>query len=87
MSEPEATTRVGGRGFDVDRPVNPVDPTAVKVSPDAVRGPGRADEHPIPPAPTVRLRHNRIELALHRIRAATGSGDASARPLLLLHGL
>ncbi len=30
------------------------------------------------------LRHNRIELALHRLRPAH---DASARPLLILHGL
>ena len=87
MSEPEASSS-GTRGaFDLDRPVNPVDPAAVKVSPDAVRGPGRADEHPAAPAPTVRLRHNRIELALHLVREATGSGDAAARPLLLLHGL
>ena len=43
-----------------------------------MRGPGRADEHPIPRA-TVRLRHNRIELALHRIREAR-AGGASADP-------
>jgi len=34
-------------------------------------------------APTATLRHNRVELALHRIREATGD----AHPLLLLHGL
>ena len=32
---------------------------------------------------TVTLQHNRIELALHQLRRATGEG----RPLLLLHGL
>ena len=32
---------------------------------------------------TITLRHNRIELALHELRSATGDG----RPLLLLHGL
>ena len=32
---------------------------------------------------TVTLQHNRIELALHQLRPATGEG----RPLLLLHGL
>jgi pimeloyl-ACP methyl ester carboxylesterase len=34
---------------------------------------------------TVMLRHNRIDLALHRLRDATG--DGAARPLLHLHGL
>lgn len=66
------------------------------ISPDAVRGPGRA--HPLPPAgePTEWVRHNRVRLALHRLReargeAATGEGTTGdptqARPLLLLHGL
>jgi pimeloyl-ACP methyl ester carboxylesterase len=32
----------------------------------------------------VRVRHNRIELALHEVRPAS---DGAARPLLLLHGL
>jgi len=34
-----------------------------------------------PPSETVTLRHNRIDLALHRLR------DGAGRPLLLLHGL
>lgn len=33
------------------------------------------------------LRHNRIDLALHELRSAAASPDASVRPLLLLHGL
>ncbi len=36
------------------------------------------------PANPTMLRHNKIDLALHHLRAAT---DATARPLLLLHGL
>jgi pimeloyl-ACP methyl ester carboxylesterase len=34
---------------------------------------------------TVWLRHNRVGLALHRLR--DGGGDAGGRPMLLLHGL
>ena len=37
--------------------------------------------------PTSTVRHNRIELALHRLREAPGTGSRSSRPLLLLHGL
>lgn len=37
---------------------------------------------------TVTLRHNRIDLALHRLRGpAPGGGGAADRPLLHLHGL
>lgn len=68
--------------FDID--VDPVDPQRVAIGSDAVGAPGvhRAVE----PAgvPTVVLRHNRIELALHQLRAACEPG---VRPLLHLHGL
>jgi pimeloyl-ACP methyl ester carboxylesterase len=37
-----------------------------------------------PERETVTLRHNRIDLALHKVRDGT---DAAGRPLLLLHGL
>jgi pimeloyl-ACP methyl ester carboxylesterase len=42
------------------------------------------------PGPTLTIRHNRIDLALHRLRdalPADGGGTAGARPLLYLHGL
>lgn len=68
--------------FDIE--VDPVDPSLVAIGADAV---GREGTHPAStPAgePTVWLRHNRIALALHRLRDAR---DPSVRPLLLLHGL
>lgn len=36
---------------------------------------------------TVKLRHSKVELALHRLRSASRSDEKSSRPLLLLHGL
>jgi pimeloyl-ACP methyl ester carboxylesterase len=36
---------------------------------------------------TVWLRHNRVDLALHRLRDGDGDGDGGVRPMLLLHGL
>jgi pimeloyl-ACP methyl ester carboxylesterase len=36
-------------------------------------------------SPTVVLRHNKVDLALHRLRA--GADEAAGRPLLHLHGL
>lgn len=68
--------------FDIQ--VDPVDPSLVRVADDVV---GEAGTHPpIEPAgePTVWLRHNRLQLALYRLRAAR---DDTHRPLLLLHGL
>jgi pimeloyl-ACP methyl ester carboxylesterase len=46
---------------------------------DFLGEPARAP-HPAP-APALRVRHNKVELALHRLRDGTG------RPLLALHGL
>lgn len=68
--------------FDIA--VDPVDPAQVAVSDDAT---GRAGTHAgRQPAglPEVWLQHNRIRLALHRVRAAR---DAKVHPLLVLHGL
>lgn len=75
-------SKPGPVSFEID--VDPVDPSAVAIGADATgatghrRGVERAGE------PTVRLRHNRLHLALHRLRDAT---DTTVRPLLLLHGL
>jgi pimeloyl-ACP methyl ester carboxylesterase len=40
-----------------------------------------------PVGATVTVRHNKIDLALHRLRDATGDGDTGGLPLLHLHGL
>lgn len=68
--------------FDIE--VDPVDPSSVAIG-AAQTGPTgtraaieRAGE------PAVWLRHNRLRLALHQLRAGS---DATVRPLLLLHGL
>ncbi len=82
--DPHAQRRRKAGPFSYDIEVNPVDPDAVSVGDDAT---GPDGEHPaIEPAgePTVRLRHNRVELALHHLRPAT---DESVQPLLSLHGL
>ncbi len=68
--------------FDIQ--VDPVDPSLVRIADDVV---GEAGTHPaLAPAgePTVWLRHNRMRLALYRLRAAR---NPDVRPLLLLHGL
>jgi pimeloyl-ACP methyl ester carboxylesterase len=68
--------------FDIE--VDPVDPERVAIGADAT---GPEGVHlAVEPAgePTVRLRHNRIELALHRLRDAR---EPDVRPLLHLHGL
>ena len=45
------------------------------------------DAEPAGPATTVRLRHNKIDLALHLLRPDPLDADRPGRPLLLLHGL
>ncbi len=40
-----------------------------------------------PERETVTLRHNRIDLALHKLRDGVGGLGGSGRPLLMLHGL
>ncbi|MBS1848028.1 MAG: alpha/beta fold hydrolase [Actinobacteria bacterium] len=70
--------------FVLDIEVDPVDPSLVRIG-TQVTGP-TGHRAPIGPAgePEVWLRHNRIRLALHRLREAR---DDATRPLLLLHGL
>lgn len=84
VPDPHAARRRKAGPFELDIEVNPVDPDAVEIGRDAT---GPVGTHPaVAPAgePTTWLRHNRIELALHRLRAAT---DEDVRPLLHLHGL
>lgn len=70
--------------IDIDIEVDPVDPARVAIGVDAT-GPSGV-HRAVEPAgePTVRLRHNRIELALHRLRAAQ---VPDVHPVLHLHGL
>lgn len=68
--------------FDIE--VDPVDPSKVRVGDDVVGPTGTHPAHLAPGDATVWLRHNRIDLALHRLREAR---DPAVRPLLLLHGL
>lgn len=81
-SDAKRRAKSGPVSFDID--VDPVDPAAVAVGPQ-VTGPTGTRPAPAPAGPpAVWLQHNRIRLALHRLRDAR---DPAVRPLLLLHGL
>ncbi len=74
--------KIGPVVFDVE--VDPVDPAAVAIGAEATGEPGPRPARRPAGEPAVWLQHNRLRLALHRLREAT---DAEVRPLLLLHGL
>lgn len=75
-------TKIGPVVFDIE--VDPVDPSSVAIGPAATGAAGTRAPNTRAGEPAVWLRHNRIRLALHRLRAAS---DAAVRPLLCLHGL
>lgn len=68
--------------FDIE--VDPVDPALVRIADDVVGEAGTHLPSPPPGEPTRWVRHNRLRLALYRLRDAP---DPTVRPLLLLHGL
>ena len=74
--------KLGPVVFDIE--VDPVDPSAVAIGAEATGAAGPRSRVEPAGEPTVWLRHNRIRLALHHLRAAH---DEAVRPLLLLHGL
>lgn len=81
-SDAKRRAKAGPVSFDID--VDPVDPSAVAIGAQVA---GPTGTRPAPTAagpPAVWLQHNRIRLALHRLREARDDG---VRPLLLLHGL
>lgn len=83
MTSDAKRRKTGPITFDID--VNPVDDTKVAIGPDAV-GPA-GTRFPIAKAgePDVWCVHNRIRLALHRLREAQETTNVGA--LLHLHGL
>lgn len=81
-SKDRRKAKAGPIVFDIE--VDPVDPSVVAVSSDAVGQPGTRPALQPAGEPTCWLAHNRIQLALHKLRASI---DQSCRPLLLLHGL
>jgi pimeloyl-ACP methyl ester carboxylesterase len=78
---------LAGRGRPVRARRGPPSPPVASPTAD---GHGPPDEA-VPPAPTVTVRNNRVDIALHRLREARTEGDGggarAAHPLLLLHGL
>jgi pimeloyl-ACP methyl ester carboxylesterase len=68
--------------FDIE--VDPVDPSLVAIGPQVTGQTGTRAPVRAAGEPTVWLQHNRIRLALHRLRDRS---DDRVRPLLLLHGL
>lgn len=72
----------GPVSFDIE--VDPLDPDGVGIGAQATGEPGPRAAVRLAGEPTVWLHHNRIDLALHRLRE---SSDETVRPLLLLHGL
>lgn len=68
--------------FDIE--VDPVDPSAVAIGEQVTGVTGARAAARAAGEPTVWLQHNRIRLALHRLRDGRDDGVG---PLLLLHGL
>lgn len=68
--------------FDIE--VDPVDPSLVAIGAQVTGATGPRAAVRAAGEPAVWLQHNRIRLALHRLREVR---DGAVRPLLLLHGL
>ncbi len=81
-AEDRRRNKAGPVVFDIE--VDPVDSAAVRIAPGATGSVGHHAAVRAAGEPMTWLRHNRMRLALHRLREAAAD---DVRPLLLLHGL
>lgn len=72
-----------GHFVHIEQPRRVADMVLDFMGPPARFGTATSSSTATPPATTVTVQHNKVALALHRLREGAGEG----RPLLLLHGL